>query len=183
MQHKVPLLGHRWLVKFRNVAVLVATWSKDQSVGIGCVIVGPDHEIRSTGYNGFPRDIDDTVAERHVRPAKYLWTEHAERNAIYNAARVGLSTKNCIAILTCGAPCADCARAFIQAGIEAVYGLNVEGHCALTRQGGAAQWSETCFVGAQMLKEAGVDYFDLTDPGCAEVSSSPVEQCRPERTP
>jgi len=52
---------------------------------IGCVIVGPNHEIRSTGYNSFPRGIRDDVPERLERPAKYLWLEHAERNAICNA--------------------------------------------------------------------------------------------------
>jgi dCMP deaminase len=99
-----------------NLARHIATWSKDQSRGVGCVIVGPDHEVISMGYNGFPRGIDDTVDERHQRPAKYSWTEHAERNAIYNAARQGVSTKGAVMYLP-WYPCMDCARAIIQCGI------------------------------------------------------------------
>ena len=78
-------------------------------------------KIVSTGYNSFPRGIDDNVAERQERPEKYFWFEHAERNAIYNAARIGVSTKGCTMFLTCDIPCADCARGIINAGIIKVY--------------------------------------------------------------
>jgi dCMP deaminase len=48
-----------------------------------------------------------------------LWIEHAERNAIYNAARAGTGLEGCTlyAGLT---PCMDCARAIVQAGIVEV---------------------------------------------------------------
>ena len=59
------------------------------------MIVGPDRVIRSTGFNGLVRGVDDDVALRRERPAKYSWTEHAERNAIYNAARLGISILGC----------------------------------------------------------------------------------------
>lgn len=81
------------------------------------MIVGKDNEIVSTGYNSFPRGIDDSIPERQERPEKYYWFEHAERNAIYNAARIGVSTSGCTMYLTCGIPCADCARGIINAGI------------------------------------------------------------------
>lgn len=71
-----------------NLAANVGAWSKDTSAKKGRIIVGPDRLIRSTGYNGFVRGLDDDVAERNERPAKYIWTEHAERNAVYNAARL-----------------------------------------------------------------------------------------------
>ena len=73
--------------RFMNLAY-VAEWSKDRSTKVGCVVIGPDREVRSMGYNGFPRGINDEIERRHARPDKY--TEHAERNAIYNAARVGV---------------------------------------------------------------------------------------------
>lgn len=93
-----------------------AAKSKDRSKKVGCVIVGPANEIRSTGYNSFPRGIDDERPERHERPAKYRWTEHAERNAIYNAARAGIRTEGCRMFLP-WFPCMDCARAIVQSGI------------------------------------------------------------------
>lgn len=107
-----------WDDYFCSMLPLVASKSKDNSVKIGAIIVGPDHEIRSTGYNGFPRGIIDKPA-RFERPEKYVWTEHAERNAIYNAARIGVSLKDCTLYLNWW-PCPDCARGIIQVGIKEV---------------------------------------------------------------
>jgi dCMP deaminase len=71
-----------WTNYFLNIAEAVKEKSKDQRTKIGAVIVGKDNEIVSTGYNSFPRGIDDDVEERQQRPEKYFWFEHAERNAI-----------------------------------------------------------------------------------------------------
>jgi dCMP deaminase len=105
-----------WDQYFMGIAGQIALRSKDRSTKVGCVIVGPDNEIRATGYNSFPRGIDDGNEARHQRPEKYLWTEHAERNAVYAAARVGIPLKGCRAYLP-WFPCMDCARALVQAGI------------------------------------------------------------------
>ena len=85
----------RWDRRFLELAKMFGTWSKDRSAGTGCVIVGPDRLLRASGYNGFVRGIDDEILERHERPAKYSWAEHAERNAIYNAARLGIALDGC----------------------------------------------------------------------------------------
>jgi dCMP deaminase len=98
-----------WDEYYLNICQVVAARSKDPNTQIGCVIVGPAHEIRSTGYNSFPRGIRDDVPERLVRPAKYLWIEHAERNAICNAARAGTATEKCTLYVEI-MPCMDCAR-------------------------------------------------------------------------
>jgi dCMP deaminase len=102
------------------LAQQLAGWSKDRSRQVGCVVVGPHQEVRATGYNGFPRGIDDTVEARHERPAKYAWTEHAERNAIFNAARVGVSLDGCTLYVSTLFPCVDCARGIVQVGIKAL---------------------------------------------------------------
>jgi len=140
-----------WNEYFIKMADLVAEKSKDRSTKIGAVIVGPDHEVRSTGYNGFPRGVDDNVDERHERPAKYMWTEHGERNAIFNAARNGVHTLGCTMYLNCWYPCADCARAVIQAGIVRVVVRRDRANPVGSR------WEESCAVGSRMLYEAGVD--------------------------
>jgi len=80
-----------WDDYFLNIAENVKLKSKDKRTQIGAVIVGKGNEIVSTGYNSFPRNINDSIEERQVRPEKYYWFEHAERNAIYNAARIGVS--------------------------------------------------------------------------------------------
>ena len=103
----------RWVEYFQNLAHQVKLKSKDERTQIGAVIVGEDKEIVSTGYNSFPRGLDDSIKLRQERPEKYYWFEHAERNAIYNAARIGVSTKGCTMYLSCGIPCVDCARGII----------------------------------------------------------------------
>jgi len=108
----------KWDKRFLELAKHIASWSEDRSTKVGCVLVGPNKEIRATGYNGFPRGIKDKE-ERHERPAKYDWTEHAERNAIYNAARTGVPLEGTTAYLQ-WFPCVDCARALIQSGITEV---------------------------------------------------------------
>lgn len=114
----------KWDRRFLELAYQIGLWSKDRSTRVGAVIVGPDLEIRSTGYNGFPRGVNDDVDERHERPQKYLWTEHAERNAIYNAARFGTPLKGCTLYLM-WFPCADCARAIVQVGITNLVSMRV----------------------------------------------------------
>lgn len=108
-----------WNEYFMNMAMVVASRSKDHNTKVGCVLVDDKSHIRATGYNGFPRGIDDDVAERYERPEKYFWTEHAERNAIYAAARVGVPLEGCSAYVTMF-PCMDCARAMVQSGITKV---------------------------------------------------------------
>jgi len=144
----------KWNKRFMALAHEVAGWSKDQSTKVGCVIVGPNNEIRSTGYNGFPRGVDDTVPARHERPAKYKWTEHAERNAIYNAAFTGVSLKGC-RIYIPWYPCADCCRAIIQAGIREIIAYEPESS--------HATWGEDFIVSSEMIKEAGIKLTFLED--------------------
>lgn len=140
----------QWNEYFLRVANLVAQKSKDRHKKIGAVIVGEGHEIRSTGFNGFPRGVDDDVDARHERPAKYAWTEHAERNAIYNAARNGTHTNGTTLYLSCWYPCADCARAVIQAGIARIV-------CSRSWKNKLnSRWTESCNIGMEMLHEAGV---------------------------
>jgi dCMP deaminase len=108
-----------WDEYYLDICKIVSARSKDPNTQIGCVIAGPAHEIRSTGYNSLPRGIRDDVPERLERPTKYLWMEHAERNAIYNAARCGTPLEGCTLYVEI-MPCMDCARAIVQAGIRQV---------------------------------------------------------------
>lgn len=142
-----------WNDYFLTIAESVKSKSKDRRTQIGAVIVGEDKEIVSTGFNSFPRGIDDNVEERQVRPEKYFWFEHAERNALYNAARIGVSTKNTTMYLTCGIPCADCARGIISSGVRAIYCKQED--TTKNRE----HWDEHAKRSVQMFQEAGVDIF------------------------
>lgn len=108
-----------WDQFFLQLAALTATRSKDRSTQVGAVIVDNASNVVSMGYNGFPRGIDDDVESRHERPAKYLWTCHAEENAILSAARRGAAVAGCMIYVT-HHPCSRCARGIVQAGITRV---------------------------------------------------------------
>lgn len=137
-----------WDSRYLEMARLVAGWSKDRSTKVGAVIVGEAGQILSTGFNGFPRGVNDDVDERHERPAKYLYTEHAERNAIYNAARLGVQLLDSRMYVD-WPPCSDCARGIIQAGIGEV----VIGFAAGVVP---ERWDGNFAVSAEMLYEAGI---------------------------
>jgi dCMP deaminase len=104
---------------FMKIAHVVAEGSEDLSTHVGCVIVGEDREILTTGYTGRPRGVR-ALPERLERPAKYLYTSHAEVSAIGNAARSGVSLRGSTAYVT-HFPCDDCARLLIQSGVHTVH--------------------------------------------------------------
>ena len=138
---------NNWDRRWMDLASLVSTWSKDQSRKAGSVIVNERNVLVSLGWNGFPRGILDDVPSRHERPVKYLWTEHAERNASFNAAAEGHPLKGCRLYVQMY-PCADCARAIIQSGIQEVISI-------------APNWNDSTYqksyqVTGKMLSEAGV---------------------------
>ena len=139
-----------WTEYFLNIAESVKLKSKDRRTQIGAVIVGKDNEIVTTGYNSFPRGINDDVEERQQRPEKYFWMVHSELNAILNAARVGVSTNGCKIYLTCGVPCSNCGRAIINAGITEVYCKTED----TTRN--REKWDEESSKTRQMFQESGV---------------------------
>ena len=137
-----------WDIRFINLAKHIAGWSKDPSTKVGCIIVGNDREIRSTGFNGFPRGIDDSDERLTNRDLKYPLICHAEENAIMHAARIGVSLKDCTAYVT-WPPCTRCTRSLIQAGVkEVVYpaGLTIP-----------ERWLGDFNLGKQMFSEAGVE--------------------------
>ena len=150
------MFSEKWNKRFMELAFLVASWSKDPSTKTGAVVVGPDKEIRATGYNGPVRGVDDDVQERFERPVKYDFFEHAERNALYNACLTGVSLKGCVMYAT-HAPCVDCARAIIQAGIKTV----VTNKIVIDETTPKNTWRDKLLYSAQMFKEAGVEYIEL----------------------
>ena len=135
-----------WDTYYMNMCEAVSLRSKDQSTKLGCVIVGPDKFVRATGYNSFPTGIRDNDPARQERPEKYKWFEHAERNAIYSAARNGVSLLG--STLYCQwLPCSDCARAIIQVGITRLVVSSFKT---------PERWHGNIATAIQMLREASV---------------------------
>lgn len=135
-----------WDDTFLDICGVLAQRSKDESTKLGAVIVGPANEIRAMGYNCFPRGLNDDKPERQLRPAKYFYFEHAERNSLYNAARTGTSLVGCRCYVAFH-PCADCARGLIQAGItEIVCRTDIV----------PERFRDNCTASSEMLREAEV---------------------------
>lgn len=146
------------LIRFSGLAFAAADLSKDRSTKIGAAILGKGFEVKALGFNGFARGVDDDVSERHERPTKYAWTEHAERNAIYNAARAGTALEGSRLLLA--SPifvCAECARGIIQAGISQVVWVRVHD----TDSDRQNRWSINEAISREMLAEADIEVIEL----------------------
>lgn len=128
--------------------------SPDLSTQNGAIIV-KGFEVIGEGYNRFPLGVKYSP-ERLARPAKYAWTEHAERASIFSAAKRGNSTYG--AVMYCGwAACADCGRAIIEAGITEL----ITHDTAIHHQ--QPNWQESIETALQMFKEAGVRVSSIDD--------------------
>jgi Deoxycytidylate deaminase len=135
--------------KFMEIARSMANQlSKDRTRKVGAIFIGEQNQPLTWGYNGFPRGANDDVEERHQHPLKLLWSEHAERNAIYNATRSGVSLLNSRVYITTLPPCVDCARALIQVGVKEVY---IEADSLSSKD-----WTKDWDVVQEMFKECGV---------------------------
>jgi len=146
---------NNWDRRWLDLAQHYASWSKD-STQVGCVVVNPQSQSQlSQGYNGPPRGVADDVPERRERPAKYLYSSHAEENCVSWAAREGISLKGATIYVTF-CPCAACARMIIQSGIREVVMLPAN-------EAVAERWADSFRAARDMFHEAGVDVRTIQD--------------------
>lgn len=131
-----------------NVAMEVSSWSKDPSKKIGCIAV-KDRRIIATGFNGFPKGIEDLPDRLNNRELKYKYVVHAEMNCIYNASHYGISLKD-TTMYVYGLPtCSECAKGIIQAGVTRVVYQAKEI---------PKQWEESNMLTIDLLSEANISY-------------------------
>ena len=152
-----------WDQYYADLCLQFAAKSKDPSTKVGACIVGPDMELRGSGYNGFPRGIADTPERLNGRELKNKIVVHAEMNSILAAARVGIPIKGCTMYLWAfdakthvtwgGPPCTRCAVEMIQAGIVEVRVPKPDGI--------PERWKDSLNFARDLLLEAGVRYVEL----------------------
>lgn len=114
-----------WDEYFMGIALLSAKRSKDPSTQVGACIVDADNKVVSIGYNGMPRNVDEselTWEKGDGLNSKYLYVCHAEFNAILNI-RNGSSLRGCRIYVTLF-PCNECSKAIIQTGVKEVIYLS-----------------------------------------------------------
>lgn len=139
----------KWDQRYIEMAQQVSRWSKDPSTKIGAVAVDSKKRILSTGYNGFPRGIEDTPERWNDREVKYKLVVHAEMNMIYNASYNGVSLDGST-LYVYGLPCcSDCARGIIQVGVKRV---------VMPTMDIPEKWLQSWNLTKEMFNEAGVQY-------------------------
>jgi len=117
-----------WDRMFMSIAMIAAARSKDPSTQVGACVVSKDNRCHAIGYNGLPVGCSDDkfpwAREGGFLERKYPFVVHAELNAILNAR---FPLDGC-RIYTTMFPCNECAKAIIQAGIEALIFLDDKYH-------------------------------------------------------
>ena|GEM_PF-219837 len=141
-----PNLG-KW-GKFVPIAQAVAGMSKDPSTKVGALALDEGRNIVATGYNGFPRGVEDATERYEDRPTKYKLISHAEQNLVAQAAYGGRSLRGCTVILSALYPCSACAKSLIQAGVVRVISPNPNTD---------PRWEEEAKWAELMFSEAGVE--------------------------
>ena len=123
--------------------------SCDKHTKLGAIVIDVDEKVLIESCNTMPEGISITE-ERLERPIKYQYIEHAERNAVFYAARHGIKLEGTILCVNCNpVPCTECARAVIQSGIKMIIGRDIKNMAS-------ERWDESCKFALDMLKEAGV---------------------------
>jgi dCMP deaminase len=108
-----------WDEYFLKLAMLASERATCPRMHCGCVIV-KDRYVLSTGYNGsLPglehcEDAGCLIVDGHC-----VRTNHAEMNALAQAAKHGVSLDGSTAYVT-NLPCTTCAKALIAAGVRRV---------------------------------------------------------------
>lgn len=143
--------NHQDLIRF---AIEYARGSNDPSTQNSAFLLDENDEIITStlAVNGFPHGIGESNF-RWAKHNKYTYVEHAERNAIYNAARYGISTEG-KTMIALWASCVDCARAIIQAGITTLIRYT---------HTGVSTWDGSLAIAEDLLHEAGVEIITITD--------------------
>lgn len=131
-----------YMAHFMKMAFDAIRLSKDKT-RVGCVIVGKDKNVISTGFNGFPKGVIENEV-RKLPQYKLRYMCHAEQNALDLAE----SSVKGASLFTTHHPCADCARSIIQKGIKSVFYWFIMDN---------DRWRESNSASANMLKEAGVN--------------------------
>ena len=133
-----------WHQRFLDLAQHIGTWSKDPSTRVGAVIVDDQRRVISTGYNGFPRGVEDTDHRLHTREIKYEMIVHGEVNAILFANQ---SLQGATLYTWPFMPCSRCAGIVIQSGIKTV----------VAPYNDNPRWAQSFDLTQRMFQEAGVE--------------------------
>lgn len=148
-----PLIG---VLSYDELLHACEHFARDQShdprTQVAAMIVNAKGSVIAAGANRIPSGVE-CLPRRVQMPLKRPFIEHAERAAIFHAAKHGLRLDTGTMVAPWAA-CAECARAIIAAGIS----------CLVRRPIPPSSWSYSIGLGDAMLREAGVDIVELPHP-------------------
>jgi dCMP deaminase len=112
-----------WDEYFMKIATVVAERGTCDRKQVGCVIIGENKSILSTGYNGSIKGLPHCDEVGHMMEDGHcVRTIHAEANAIAQAAANGTRLRNSTLYVT-ASPCWLCFKMLSNAGVKrVVYG-------------------------------------------------------------
>jgi dCMP deaminase len=137
-----------------GMAATAAARSPNRVRQVGAIILTCDDGEPIAACNTFPDGVAD-LDWRHEGDGRFVWMEHAERNAIFAAARQGRPLQGAT-IASTFFPCIDCARAIVQTGITRL----VSPEPALDD----AVWGASFLRSRIILEEGGVELVLLDKP-------------------
>lgn len=109
-----------WNQYFIDLAEQVSTRSTCNRKNVGCVIVR-DKNILATGYNGsLTRDDHCDETNHLIVDSHCIRTIHAERNAIFQAAKNGICLQDSTAYVNVE-PCWECFKSLVSSGVKVIY--------------------------------------------------------------
>ena len=134
-----------WHNIYINIAKEISKFSTCCKLKVGAVLVKDNFPV-SIGYNGVPskilhcsdyfmhiykqnyknifKTIDEYFCSEDFKKQHSEWTTfneiHAEINCLLQAAKRGISTKDCILYIT-HAPCINCSTAIVSSGVTSIY--------------------------------------------------------------
>lgn len=138
-------LDKKWDMRFLKLCKHISEWSHDPSTKVGSVIVRPNRQLVSIGFNGFAQDVDDSSKRYENREVKYDLIIHSEENAMIFADRDKLEGA-CIYVYPF-MPCSRCGAKLIQSGIKRVVSIKSDN----------PRWVENFILTTDQFKEAEVE--------------------------
>lgn len=130
-----------------DAAIRAARHSPNPVRKVGAILQPADQGPAIARCNTYPRGVGNNP-QRLLGDGRLIWMEHAERNAIFAAARAGRSTEGATLVSTYF-PCTDCARAIVQAGVRRLL--------TLAPDPADPVWGASFGPSETMLREAGVE--------------------------
>ena len=145
-----------------DAAITAARQSPNRQRRVGAILLPAGGKEPLSACNTYPRGVQDTDL-RHQGNGRLIWQEHAERNAIYAAAKAGIALDGA-SLASSYFPCVDCARAIVQSGIRHVHTLPPDLSDPV--------WGESFIYSLTVMEEAGVEmHFSTRDPAVVQAAT------------